>query len=198
MHIHEIRTSRLLLRNWKESDYEPFIGMGQNERVMKYFPKLMTPEQSREYINAQMRILVEKGWGMYAVEELHASTFIGFIGIRSVPYELPFSSLESPMIEIGWRLRPEWWNQGLATEGALGCLQLGFETLGLKEIISFTTVINTPSIRVMQKIGMRRDHDADFDHPKVEEGHPVRPHLVYRMTKEDWENHVISNGVSLD
>ncbi|MDP4231542.1 MAG: GNAT family N-acetyltransferase [Bacteroidota bacterium] len=187
MQIHELRTSRLLLRNWMESDLMPFIAMGQDERVMKYFPKLASEEATREFVAQQRESFAENGWGMWAVEELAGNEFIGFIGIRKLPYELPFSSLESPMVEIGWRLRPEWWNRGLATEGALACLKFGFETLHLKEIVSFTSLLNAPSIRVMQKIGMTRDPADDFDHPRVEEGHKIRPHLVYRMKEKDWE-----------
>ena len=187
MKIHEIRTSRLLLRNWKESDHAPFIAMGQDSRVMEYFPKLMSEHDSRNFIKITKEGISERGWGLWAVEDLRSSEFIGFIGLKPIMEEFPVKSIESPMVEIGWRLRPEWWNQGLATEGALACLQLGFETLKLNEIVSFTSLLNAPSIRVMQKIGMKRNTADDFDHPRIAEGHQLRRHLLYRMTQQDWK-----------
>lgn len=193
MQIHEIRTPRLLLRNWKDSDIQPFIAMGQDERVRKYFPSLASEEESRDSIERNRAMFLDQGWGMWAAEEQTDNTFIGFIGIRKVPYELPFPSLESPMVEVGWALRPQWWNQGLATEGALASLRFGFQTLELKEIVSFTSLLNAPSIRVMQKIGMHRDIADDFDHPRVAKDHELCRHLVYRMTNEEWKNHDISN-----
>jgi RimJ/RimL family protein N-acetyltransferase len=187
MKIHEIRTPRLLLRNWEESDSDHFIAMGQDTRVMEYFPSLLTQEQSREFIRKTKEGFAERGWGLWAAEDLASSAFIGFIGIKLILEEFPVKSIQSPPVEIGWRLKPEWWNQGLATEGALACLKLGFETLEIREIISFTSLLNTPSIRVMQKIGMTRNIADDFDHPRVPQGDKLRKHVVYRMTKEDWQ-----------
>src|SRR5438874_6217992 len=149
MKIHEIQTERLLLRDWKESDIAPFIAMGQNERVMEYFPTLHSQEQSEEFIRKTKEGFEERGWGLWAVEDLASLQFIGFIGLKPILEEFPVTSIQSPMIEIGWRLRPEWWNRGLATEGAKACLEYGFGTLMHKEIISFTSLLNTPSIRVM-------------------------------------------------
>jgi RimJ/RimL family protein N-acetyltransferase len=186
MQIHEIQTPRLLLRSWKDSDHAPFIAMGLDERVMEYFPSLQSEEQTRGFIKIMTEGIAERGWGLWAVEERSSSQFIGFIGLKPVMEEFPVQSFESPTVEIGWRLRPEWWNQGFATEGALASLTFGFEMLKLKEIVSFTSLLNAPSIRVMQKIGMHRDIADDFDHPRVPEGHKLRRHLLYRITNEGW------------
>jgi RimJ/RimL family protein N-acetyltransferase len=187
MKIHELRTSRLFLRNWKDSDIAPFIAMGCDEHVMKFFPSLHGEEQSREFIRRTKEGFIECGWGLWAVEELASGEFLGFTGIKPIIEEFPVSSIQTPLVEVGWRLRPEWWNKGIATEGALASLQFGFEILKLKEIVSFTSVLNVPSIRVMQKIGMKRDIDADFDHPRVPEGNKLRKHLLYRISNYDWE-----------
>ena len=58
-----------------------------------------------------------------------------------------------------------------------------FGELGLDQLVSFTAVGNSPSRRVMEKIGMTRDPVEDFDHPNVPEGHPVRRHVLYRLSR---------------
>jgi RimJ/RimL family protein N-acetyltransferase len=117
------------------------------------------------------------GFGPWVLELPDEAEFIGFLGLGIPRHTLP----ASPCVEIGWHLVPSFWDQGYATEGATAALQFGFEHLGLDEIVSFTVPENAASIRVMEKIGMTRDVDGDFDHPALEEGHPLRPHILYRI-----------------
>jgi RimJ/RimL family protein N-acetyltransferase len=84
-------------------------------------------------------------------------------------------------VEIGWVLRPEFWGRGLAPEGAAAWLSYAWDVLELPEVVAFTAAVNAPSQRVMQKLGMVRDWAADFLHPKVPEGNPLRPHVLYRI-----------------
>ena len=86
-----------------------------------------------------------------------------------------------PAVEIGWRLAAEHWGHGYATEAARAVLAFGFERLGLPEIVSFTTTANVRSRRVMEKLGMRHSPDDDFMHPLIPDGHPLRPHVLYRL-----------------
>ena len=111
-----------------------------------------------------------------------SGTFIGFVGLAEPRFEAPFT----PCVEIGWRLRRDAWGHGYATEAAEAVLAHGFETLRLPEIVSFTTVANEPSRAVMRRLGMHHDPAEDFDHPSVPEGHPVRRHVLYRLTAEEW------------
>jgi RimJ/RimL family protein N-acetyltransferase len=87
-------------------------------------------------------------------------------------------------VEVGWRIRSEHWGQGYAPEAATECLRYAFEEIALDEVISFTAVTNVKSRRVMEKIGLVRDADGDFDHPGVPEGSPLRAHVLYRITRE--------------
>ena len=107
--------------------------------------------------------------------------FIGFIGLNVPRRQLPFS----PCIEIGWRLKRAAWGHGFATEGAKECLRQGFTRLGLDEIVSFTARVNTPSIAVMRRIGLI-DANTEFEHPGVPEGHPLRPHCLYKASRPEW------------
>jgi RimJ/RimL family protein N-acetyltransferase len=100
------------------------------------------------------------------------------VGLHRVRPEIPCA----PAVEIGWRLHPDFWSRGFATEAASAALQFGFEEAGLTEIVAFTTTMNTRSQAVMMRIGMVRDVEADFDHPSLPEGSPLRRHVLYRAT----------------
>lgn len=117
---------------------------------------------------------------MFAAERREQGDLVGFIGLNVPRFEAAFT----PCVEVGWRLAPHVWGQGLATEGALACLGHGFGTLGLTEIVSFTAGLNLRSQRVMQRIGMTHDPADDFEHPKLPDGHPLRPHVLYRVSSD--------------
>ena len=121
-----IKTTRLILRPWRQEDYEPFAALNADPRVMEYFPKLLTREESDERIQSWQKFIEENGCGFWAVSVPGVSEFIGFIGINKVPFTAHFT----PAIEIGWRLAFDYWGKGYATEGAKAALEYGFEVLG--------------------------------------------------------------------
>lgn len=162
---------------------EPFAALNADPEVMRYFPATQTAAQSRASVAAWQGQFAEQGFSNWAVERKDTGAFIGFIGLSVPRRQLPFS----PCVEIGWRLARAHWGQGYATEGARACLRVGFERLGLEEIVSFTSIINAPSRAVMSRIGMR-DTQQDFDHPALPEGHPLRPHCLYRITRAQWSS----------
>ncbi len=172
-----LKTKRLLLRPWRPTDFEPYARLNADPRVMEYFPKLLTREESDAQAKIISQDIEENGWGFWAVSVPGIAEFIGFIGLYKVPFEAPFT----PAVEIGWRLAHEFWGKGYAVEGALAALRYGFDDLGLAEIVSFTAVQNVRSRKVMERIGMRRDPADDFDHPKLPVGHPLRRHVLYRI-----------------
>jgi RimJ/RimL family protein N-acetyltransferase len=93
----------------------------------------------------------------------------------------------TPAIEIGWRLAPEFWGNGYATEAARAALAYGFAEVGLEEVVSFTAVVNQPSQRVMRRIGMVRDPSDDFDRETI--GDPdLRAHVLFRVSRESWKS----------
>jgi RimJ/RimL family protein N-acetyltransferase len=147
--------------------------MNSDPAVMRYFPALLTREESDAAADRIGELLERRGFTLYAAEFRDTAEFIGFIGLW-VPSFMD-------VVEIGWRLAPAWWNRGLATEGARAVLRTAFEDLGLTEVVAFTVPANLPSRRVMEKIGMRYDASGDFDHPAIAEGHPLRRHLLYRI-----------------
>ncbi|MBM6996020.1 Acetyltransferase (GNAT) family protein [compost metagenome] len=172
-----IETTRLQLRDWKESDLAPFRQLNADEQVMRYFPKTLSSEETNELYQSILSEFQAYGFGLYAVEVKETQEFIGFIGFRKVTFEADFT----PCIEIGWRLKQEAWGKGYASEGAAACLQYGFTHLGFQEIYSFTAVINTPSRNVMTKIGM--DYVKRFHHPRVEKDSPLSEHVLFQIRR---------------
>ncbi len=177
----EHESPRLRLLAWQGRHVAPFAALNADPEVMRYFPSLFSEEQSRAQIDFWLAQFAERGWSNWAVELKESGEFIGFVGLWTPRQALPFS----PCVEIGWRLARRFWGHGYATEGAQASLQVGFERLGLAEIVSYTALSNTPSRAVMERIGMRNT-GQDFDHPAVPEGSPLKRHCLYELTSEAW------------
>ena len=173
-----IRTERLGLRFWKPEDLEPFAKMNSDPEVMKYFPAPMTMKESKEALDRIVSHFSNYRYGLFVLEMLEDRRFIGFTGFNRPAFESYFT----PCVEIGWRLIIEAWGKGYATEAAAACLEYGFDALRFREVYSFTSVLNKSSERVMQKIGMEKE--GEFDHPKIEQGHPLRKHVLYKISTE--------------
>jgi RimJ/RimL family protein N-acetyltransferase len=178
----EIRTERLLLRRWRESDLEPFAEMNADPIVMEYFPTSLTRLASDALV-ARFRDQFDRlGYSLWAVEVLGKAPFIGYVGL-SVPR---FVAHFTPCVEVGWRLAHAHWGRGYATESARAVLDFAFDVVGLHEIVSFTVPANERSRAVMERLGMVRDPADDFDHPLLPESHPLRRHVLYRLTRDQW------------
>lgn len=180
--VTELRTTRTLLRAWRDADRDPFAAMCADPVVMEFFPNLLTRAESDAFVDRRIDEFRDCGWGLWAVEIAATGQFAGFVGLSTVGFAAPFT----PATEIGWRLAQPFWGSGIATEAALTVLEAAFGPLAFDEIVSFTAEVNRRSQRVMQKIGMHRDHAGDFDHPRVPEGHPLRPHALYRISRSEF------------
>ena len=144
---------------------------------MEFFPAAYSREQSDAFAEWIQQSLDENGFGLYAVEVKSTRNFIGFVGLAKAEFPAAFT----PAVEIGWRLAFHSWGHGYATEAARACLAYGFSDFGFRELVSFTTRCNRRSIAVMEQIGMSRNPNDDFEHPKVPVGNPLRPHVLYRI-----------------
>ncbi len=172
-----LETDRLLLRSWTGDDLEPFAAMSADAAVMQFYPAPLSREEAYALAQWFQQSLDANGFGFYALEAKATGAFLGYVGLAKTEFDAAFT----PAVEIGWRLAAASWGQGYATEAARACLQHGFAALGLDEIVSFTTPQNTRSIAVMERLGMVRDPADDFEHPKLPAGHPLRPHVLYRL-----------------
>lgn len=180
--ILQLESARLLLRQWRDDDLQAFAAMCANPQVMRYFPAPLSRLESAALIGRIRGHFAEHGFGLWALERKDNGAFIGFTGLGVVGFEAPFT----PAVEIGWRLAPEQWGLGYASEAAWTASRCAFERLALDEVVAFTTRTNLPSQKVMQAIGMQHAAGEDFDHPKLAGDHPLREHVLYRITREQW------------
>lgn len=176
-----LRTERLTLRRWREADRAAFHALNSDPNVMATIGPVMGRAESDAFFNRIEARFDEHGFGLWCVER--SGEVIGFTGFM-VPWF-------RDGVEIGWRIRSEHWGNGYAPEAARACLDHGFTAvgaggLGFDEVISFTAATNLRSRRVMEKLGLRRDPDGDFEHPGVPVGDPLRPHVLYRVTSGEW------------
>lgn len=180
-----LETERLILRSWEDRDREPLAAILGDPDIRRFYPTTLTPEQTSAQLDFSIRRAAEVRFHFGAAELRATGHFVGLIGLAYVPDETRAAIPGHPQVEIGWQFDKAVWGQGLAPEGARALLDYAFAVLELPEVVAFTAVINLPSQRVMQKIGMLRDTAADFGHPKLPPGHPLRPHVLYRIANPD-------------
>ena len=179
--ILHLQSARLVLRPWRDEDLPAFAELCADPQVMRYFPETLSRLQSAAVIGRIRGHFAENGFGLWALERKDSGQFIGFTGLNRVDFESSFT----PAVEMAWRLAREHWGLGYASEAAWTVLRCGFGQLDLDEMVAFTATANLASEKVMQAIGMRRERN-DFDHPDLPEGHPLRRHLLYRITRAQW------------
>jgi RimJ/RimL family protein N-acetyltransferase len=181
--MNPIETPRLRLRRWQDSDRAPFAAMCADAEVMEFFPAPLSRPEADALLDRMEAHWDARGYGNYALEERTTGSFVGMTGLFDVFPEAHFA----PSVEIGWRLARPFWKQGYAREAAEAVLAAAFAEHDFPEIVSFTAKLNTRSAGLMQRLGMTRDAADDFEHPGVAEGHPLRPHVLYRLTREEFE-----------
>lgn len=174
-----LETDRLILRPWTDTDRAAFAAIVGDPHVMRFYTHTRTREQADLWIDKMISALAEGTAHFMAVERKGDGALLGLTGTANIDFHIP----TDPLVEIGWVLGKDYWGQGYAPEAARAALAHGFDVLGLTEIVAFTAAINAPSQRVMQKLGMVRDPLADFEHPRVPENHPLRPHVLYRLKR---------------
>jgi RimJ/RimL family protein N-acetyltransferase len=189
----EFETERLRLRQWIESDREPFARLNADPRVMEFLPSRLDRSTSDAMVDRLLTLIIDRGWGLWAVESKQDKQFIGYVGLHIPTAELPFS----PCVEIGWRLAFEYWGKGYTTEAADAALKVGFvggafpwgNRLELPEIVSFTTINNHRSSAVMERLGMTRDTET-FEHPSIPVGYLLCENCLYRLSREKWQSNL--------
>jgi RimJ/RimL family protein N-acetyltransferase len=175
----DLRTARLRLRAWRDSDRIAFASMNADPAVMDLSGGAVSREESDATVRRLRAHFAAHGFGIWAVEVPGEHRFVGCVGLMRTRFHAPFT----PCVEVSWRLAREHWGQGYATEAARAALAFGFDDAGLDEIVSFTVPHNRRSRRVMEKLGMTRDPREDFEHPTLPRGHPLRRHVLYRIRK---------------
>lgn len=178
----EPQTPRLTLRQWRAEDRAPFADLNADPVAMEHLINPLARAESDALADRIQGLIAARGWGFWAVEVKATGEFIGFTGLHVPRADLPMS----PCVEVGWRLLRAHWGRGYATEAARAALEVGFARLDLPEIVSFTTLGNVRSQRVMERLGMIRDEAGTFAHLSVPEGHSSRTHCLYRLARTGW------------
>ena len=178
----DLRTERLVLRQWRDTDRAPFAELNADPVVMEHFPAPLSRAQSDAMVDRLRDLIEDQGWGLWAVEVVADQLFIGFVGLAEAAFDQPWC----PAVEIGWRLSRSAWGHGYATEAATAVLAHAFEVLGLAEVVSFTATTNTASEAVMRRIGLVPHPAGPFDHPKIDAGHRLERHVLYHATADQW------------
>jgi RimJ/RimL family protein N-acetyltransferase len=178
MQVITLETKRLRLREWCNEDLIAFAKLNADVDVMRYFPKILSSEESDNFANKIISLMLKNGWGLWAVELKENATFIGYCGLHEPQYTLPCS----PCVEIGWRFDKKAWGQGFATEATKEVLRFAFDELLLSEVVSFTTKTNKRSIAVMNRIGLS-DTKQNFGHPLLSKNSPLYEHVLYKETR---------------
>jgi RimJ/RimL family protein N-acetyltransferase len=181
--VPELRTERLLLRGFRDADREPFAALNADPDVAEFLSTPLDRAQSDALIDRIRNDWRRDGFALFAVERRADGSFLGFTGVTNLAWA------PDPFPEIGWRLARHAWGHGYATEAAIEAMRFAFEDRRVPELVSYTHVDNVRSRRVMQKIGMaRREPSAPYDflHPRLPDGHPLRPQVTYRLTRDAW------------
>jgi RimJ/RimL family protein N-acetyltransferase len=179
-----IETGRLLLRRWEPRDRAPFAALNADPEVMRHFPKRLTRSESDAMIGRLEDRWAGDGFCFAAAERRADGAFVGMVGLARVPFALPLTP--DGAVEVGWRLARAHWGRGYASEAARAWLGWGFATLGPAEVVAFAVPANHRSQAVMRRLGMRPDLARSFDHPKLDEAHPLRRHLLYAIARDGW------------
>jgi RimJ/RimL family protein N-acetyltransferase len=170
-----LHTAHLLLRPWRDADLAAFAEMSADPAVMELLLPFADLAACKAWVARAREHWRRHGFGQWVVELPGKASFIGVVGLTTVPYEAHFT----PAVEIAWRLARAYWGCGYATEAARAVLDYGFSTLGLGGIVAVTVPANSRSRRVMERLAMSRDAADDYDHPNVPEG-PLKRHVLYR------------------
>lgn len=181
--IYELRTPRLIMRQWQQSDFEKFAELNADKEVMEFFPKTLNKSESNILASKIQNTLTKNGWGLWAVELIENNNFIGFVGLHSPSYNFSFC----PCVEIGWRLSKEYWRKGYANEAANEVLKFAFNVLNLEEVVSFTAVSNHKSRALMEKLTLVNTNQ-NFMHPNIPAENSLCEHVLYKISKSQWSD----------
>lgn len=177
-----IETDRLILRNWRPEDHAPFLAHTNTPAVMRWLGGMLSPDDAAGLLARMTRWQEERGYTFWVVERRAGQGLLGFCGLKIA--DAPNSTVTGAC-EIGWRLREDAWGQGYAKEAATASLDFAFGRLGVPSVVAITITGNAPSWGLMEKLGMTRRPDLDYDDPRFEE---ARPAIVYSLEASQWRS----------
>jgi len=176
MKIH-LQTKRCIIRDIEDFDLEGMFDLDSNPNVHKFLGNkpISTRKEAQDTI-ANIREQYDKfGIGRWAIEDKATNEFIGWTGFKREEKLRP----DRVYIDIGYRLREQFWGKGLASETALACLNYGFETLNFEEVCGCADKAHIASNKILQKIGLRYKEDFKFEEHDL---------YWYTLKKSEWKS----------
>lgn len=175
----ELKTKKLILRQWQESDFPFYAKLTADREIMKFFPRTLSLEESTFTAKKFMKLIANRSWGFWAVEEKSSGKFIGYAGLHAPQTQFPFS----PCVEIAWRMPEKYWENGYALEAGKEILTCAFKTIGLEKVLYFSSIHNVKAEEIVKELGMLKQEE-NFYHPFVERGHKLSEHYLYEIKKQ--------------
>ncbi|HEY1612857.1 MAG TPA: GNAT family N-acetyltransferase [Rhizomicrobium sp.] len=173
-----IETERLILRPWTQADVAEFARVTNTPAVRKHLGGVQTQAEIQAGFDRVGACQAKNGFSFWIVERRSDGALLGFCGLK-VGTEASIAG----EIEIGWRLREDAWGQGYAREAAQASLAWAWENLSCNRVVAVTIKENTPSWGLMERLGMRRTPELDFEHPEFPADNPVRYHIAYVIAR---------------
>ena len=174
-------TERLVLRDWTQEDGDRFFAVMNTPAVMRHLGGM----QDRATWNAALQRVIgfqeDYGHTFWLVERKDDGELLGFCGLKRVNAE---GTSLTGQFEIGWRMRESAWGKGYAKEAAIASLDLAFGRFAAPHVVALTIEANVESKGLMERLGMERRQDLDFEDPRF--GSDMNPVIVYRIERGDW------------
>jgi RimJ/RimL family protein N-acetyltransferase len=171
--IPTVETERLLLRGWREADFEPWANFAADPEVTRYLGGVQSRLDAWCSLAGTLGHWVLRGFGLWAVERKSDGAFIGRIG--------PFHPEGWPGMEVGWTLGRTYWGNGYATEAAKASLDYGFRNYPVAKLISLINVDNRASQRLAERLGETKGPQIEM--PLQRNTYVVD---VWEITREQW------------
>lgn len=169
----EFSTERLDAHQVGGEDLEKLEVLFQDERVTATLGGPRDRDRIRDDIGRWLAHWDAQGFGLWILRERELENSVGWVMLH-------VTDTGGPGVEVGWTIAADRWRRGLGSEAGAAAVHIGFETLGLHEIVSFTLVGNVASRRVMEHLGFTYDCETE---------HAGLPHVLYRLDHTTWEQH---------
>lgn len=176
-----VETERLMLTPFSEAHRDGYRALRSDPQVMRHYPRTLDAKEADAVFDNILEGQTNGRLTPHAALEKTSGAFVGLIGLGQFRPEIVQAIPGHPEFEVGWILHTRFWGKGLAPEGANAAIAARPGWLARGDIVAITYTANLPSQRVMEKIGMYRDPEGDFEHPSIPEGNKVRPHVLYRF-----------------
>lgn len=179
-----LETDRLLLRDWRDKDWPEFFRVTNTPAVMRWLGGVLDDDGMAKQRGRVEASRAANGFCFWTIDRKEDGALLGFCGLKRA--DAPGSTVTGE-VEVGWRFREDAWGQGYAKEAAMAALDAAFDRFGAERVVALTVIDNTGSWGLMERLGMVRRAELDYDDMRYEP--PWRRAIVYSIDRTGWERH---------